>query len=46
MPPLDEPLTASFYQALWINYEKEYRTTTGRPVMIVRNGNVIPELFA
>jgi hypothetical protein len=37
---------ASLYHSLGIDYTKEYHTTTGRPIMIVRNGNVIPELFA
>ena len=40
-----DDVAASFYHALGINPEKEYQTTTGRPVMIVRNGQVIPELF-
>lgn len=37
---------ASFYQTLGIDHTKEYHTTTGRPIMIVRDGQVIPELFA
>lgn len=41
-----DDVAASFYHALGINHEKEYNTTTGRPVMIVREGNVIPALFA
>lgn len=41
-----DDVAASFYHALGINHEKEYNTTTGRPVMIVRDGKVIPELFA
>ncbi|MFY9254256.1 MAG: DUF1501 domain-containing protein [Fuerstiella sp.] len=41
-----DDVAASFYHALGINHEKEYKTTTGRPVMIVRDGKVIPELFA
>ena len=30
---------------LGIDFRKEFHTNTGRPVMIVRNGEVIPELF-
>ncbi len=41
-----DDVAASFYHALGINHEKEYNTTTGRPVMIVREGHVIPALFA
>ena len=39
-------IAASFYHALGIDHRKEYATNTGRPVMIVRNGEPIPELFA
>lgn len=39
-------VAASFYHALGIDPHKEYQTSTGRPVEIVRNGSVIPELFA
>ena len=37
---------ASFYHALGIDHTKEYHTNTGRPIMIVRDGNVIPALFS
>ncbi|MFP6611695.1 MAG: DUF1501 domain-containing protein [Pirellulales bacterium] len=37
---------ASFYRNLGVDHTKEYHTNTGRPVMIVRAGKVIPELFA
>lgn len=37
---------ASFFAALGIDPHKEYETPTGRPVMIVRDGNPIQELFA
>ena len=40
-----DDVAASFYHALGINHEQEYHTPSGRPVMIVRNGHVIPELF-
>lgn len=41
-----DDVAASFYYALGIPHTKEYNTSTGRPVMIVREGNVIPALFA
>ena len=31
---------------LGIDHTKEYHTNTGRPIMIVRDGHVIPALFA
>jgi hypothetical protein len=51
MGPAGEPITpdqvaASFYHSLGIDYRKEYHTSTGRPVMIVREGSVIPGLFS
>jgi uncharacterized protein (DUF1501 family) len=50
MGPADEPITpdqvaASFYHALGIDFTKEYQTNTGRPVMVVREGSVIKDLF-
>jgi hypothetical protein len=50
MGPAGEPITpdqvaASFYHSLGIDHLKEYHTSTGRPVMIVREGAVIPGLF-
>ena len=41
-----DDVAASFYHNLGINHTKEYYTTIGRPIMIVRDGHVIPELFA
>jgi uncharacterized protein (DUF1501 family) len=41
-----DDVAASFYHSLGIDYTKEYQTPTGRPVMIVRNGNLVPELFS
>jgi len=41
-----DDIAASFYHNLGIDPTKEYHTNTGRPVMIVREGKVIPELFA
>ncbi|MCA9113671.1 MAG: DUF1501 domain-containing protein, partial [Planctomycetaceae bacterium] len=37
---------ASFYHSLGIDHTKEYHTATGRPIMIVRDGQVISELFS
>ena len=39
-------VAASFYHSLGIDPQKEYRTTTGRPIAIVRYGTPIKELFA
>ncbi|MBL8848598.1 MAG: DUF1501 domain-containing protein, partial [Planctomycetaceae bacterium] len=36
---------ATFYHTLGIDHQQEYQTNTGRPVMIVRDGKVIEELF-
>jgi Protein of unknown function (DUF1501) len=44
-PISPDDLAASFYQSLGIDHTKEYRTPAGRPVMIVRNGNPVDELF-
>jgi uncharacterized protein (DUF1501 family) len=41
-----DDVAASFYHALGIDCRKEYKTNTGRPIAIVRNGKPIPELFA
>lgn len=51
MGPLDKAITpedvaASFYHNLGIDHTKEYHTSIGRPIMVVRDGHVIPELFA
>lgn len=50
MEPAGEPITpdslaATFYHVLGIDPHKEYHTSTGRPVMIVRDGKVMPELL-
>jgi len=49
--PLNNGLTsddaaASLYYALGVNQEKEYHTTTGRPITVVRNGQPITQLFS
>jgi uncharacterized protein (DUF1501 family) len=41
-----DDVAASLFHSLGIDHHKEYHTSTGRPVMIVRNGNVIPQLFS
>ena len=48
--PKDKAITpddvaASYFHSLGIDPRKEYNTPTGRPVMIVRNGTLIPKLF-
>ncbi len=48
--PKDKPITpddiaATFYSALGINPRKEYKTPSGRPVMIVRYGTPIEQLI-
>lgn len=41
-----DDVAATFYHALGIDHHLEYQTSTGRPVMVVRDGKVISELFA
>ncbi len=41
-----DDVAASFYHTLGIDHTKEYHTNIGRPITIVRDGVVIPELFA
>jgi hypothetical protein len=41
-----DDVATSFYHSLGIDAHKEYRTPTGRPVAIVRNGTIVKELFA
>jgi uncharacterized protein (DUF1501 family) len=40
-----DDVAATFFANLGIDPHKEYVTNTGRPVMLVRNGNVIRELI-
>jgi uncharacterized protein (DUF1501 family) len=40
-----DDVAASFYRCLGIDHRKEYLTATGRPVMIVRDGEPIGRLF-
>ena len=41
-----DQVAASYCKNLGINTTKEYHTSTGRPVMIIRDGEPISELFA
>ncbi len=41
-----DDVAASFYQSLGIDPTKEYHTDTGRPITLVRDGSVIPQLFS
>jgi hypothetical protein len=48
--PAHEPITpeqvaATFYRALGIDFTKEYHTSSGRPITLVRDGAVIPGLL-
>lgn len=41
-----DDVAATFYHSLGIDFSKEYQTSSGRPIMIVRQGKVIQEAFA
>jgi hypothetical protein len=41
-----DDVAATLYRTLGIDHTKEYHTNTGRPVMIVRNGEPIDKLLA
>lgn len=41
-----DDVAATFYRSLGIDHRKEYHTPSGRPVMIVRNGEPIKELIS
>ena len=41
-----DSIAKTVYHSLGINTEKEYKTASGRPVMIVRNGSIIREMFS
>ncbi|MEK6233361.1 MAG: DUF1501 domain-containing protein [Planctomycetales bacterium] len=43
---LPDDVAASFYHNLGVDHEKEYQTSIGRPITIVRDGQIIPELFS
>jgi hypothetical protein len=40
-----DDVAATFYRSLGIDPRKEFRTPSGRPVMITRYGTPIPELI-
>lgn len=40
-----EQVAATFYHALGIDFSKEYHTSTGRPITLVRDGALIPQLL-
>lgn len=40
-----EDVAATFYHALGIDPKREFQTPSGRPVAVVRDGEVIPELL-
>jgi hypothetical protein len=49
--PLNEAITpddvaASFYHNLGIDHQQEFHTESGRPITLVRDGKIIPQLFA
>ena len=41
-----DDVAASLYHTLGIDHHTEYDTNTGRPIMVVRDGKVINELFS
>ena len=41
-----DDVAASFYHNLGIDPTLEYDSSTGRPITLVRDGNVIDQLFA
>ncbi|MEL6898234.1 MAG: DUF1501 domain-containing protein, partial [Planctomycetota bacterium] len=41
-----DDVAASYYHNLGINPETEFDTETGRPITLIRDGKVIPQLFA
>lgn len=41
-----DDVAASFYHNVGVDFTKEYHTTTGRPITIVRNGTIIDGLMS
>jgi hypothetical protein len=41
-----DDVAASFYHNLGIDPKQEFQTETGRPITLVRDGKIIPELFS
>ena len=40
-----EDVAATFYRTLGIDHRKEYQTTIGRPISVVRDGNLLNDLI-
>jgi Protein of unknown function (DUF1501) len=40
-----DDVAASFYHNLGIDHKQEFQTETGRPITLVRDGEIIPQLF-
>jgi uncharacterized protein (DUF1501 family) len=45
-PITPEQVAASFYHTLGIDYHKEYQTSSGRPITLVRDGALLEKLLA
>ncbi len=45
-PIKPEDVAATFYRTLGIDHRKEYETTIGRPIAIVRDGDIIDDLIS
>jgi Protein of unknown function (DUF1501) len=41
-----DDVAATFYKTLGIDHKKEYHSTSGRPIMIVRDGHIIKNLLS
>jgi uncharacterized protein (DUF1501 family) len=41
-----DDVAASFYHNLGIDHTKEYHSTTGRPITLVRDGSIVKQLFS
>ena len=44
-PIAPDDVAASFYHSLGIDPRMEFHTATGRPITLVRDGEIIPQLF-
>jgi len=44
-PTTPESVAATFYKSMGVDYKKEYKTASGRPIMIVREGEAMKELL-
>lgn len=41
-----DDVAATLYHQLGIDHHREYHTAIGRPVMVVRDGNILPEIIS